>query len=154
MYNQEVFKLEKYKYILARKQSLNEATFKITAIYQVAIAALGLAQYNVIAMLKADSISFEVAKLSSLCLIIMLSILTVLVVALLVGGILAWLKYRRDESEIEQDVFGMPRSPVKFTSILTWYETYIAITVMVVFSLCLWAYLEKLGPLLSLLAGK
>ncbi|WP_236197031.1 hypothetical protein [Pseudomonas glycinae] len=154
MYNQEIFKLEKYKYILARKQSLNEATFKITAIYQVAIAALGLAQYNVIAMLKADSIIFEVAKLFSLCIIVMLSILTVLIVALLVGGILAWLKYRRDESEIEQDVFGTPRLPVKFTSILTWYETYIAITVLVVFSLCLWAYFEKLGPLLSLLAGR
>ncbi|WP_095125921.1 hypothetical protein [Pseudomonas sp. Irchel s3a12] len=154
MYNQEVFKLEKYKYILARKQSLNEATFKITAIYQVAIAALGLAQYNVIAMLKADTITFEVASLSSLCLILMLTILTILIVALLIGGILAWLKYRRDESEIEQEVFGKPRSPVKLTSIFTWYETYIAITVALVFSLWLWTYFERLIPLLCLFAEK
>lgn len=153
MYNKENFKLEKYKYVLARKQSLNEATFKITAIYQVAIAALGLAQYNVIAMLKANSITLEVALLSSLCLIVMLAILTVLIVALLIGGILAWLKYRNDESEIERDVFGQSRAPVKLTSSLTWYETYIILTVLLVFSVCLWAYFERLTPLLSLLAG-
>jgi hypothetical protein len=154
MCNQEAFKLEKYKYILARKQSLNEATFKITAIYQVAIAALGLAQYNIIAMLKADSITFEVASLSSLCLILMLTILTILIVALLIGGILAWLKYRRDESDIEQGVFGKSRSPVKLKSIFTWYETYIVITVIMVFSLWLWTYFERLTPLLCSLAIK
>ncbi len=154
MYNQENFKLEKYKYILARKQSLNEATFKITAIYQVAIAALGLAQYNVMAMLKVSSITLDVASLSSLCLIVMLAILTVLIVALLIGGILAWLKYRYDESEIEREVFGVSRPSVKLASILTWYETYIILTVVLVFFVCLWAYFQRLMPLLSLLADK
>ena len=154
MYNQESFKLEKYKYILARKQSLNEATFKIAAIYQVAIAALGLAQYNIIAMLKASSITLEVASLSSLCLIVMLAILTVLIAALLIGGILAWLKYRYDEGEIERDVFGKSRAPVKLASIFTWYETYIILTVVLVFFVCLWAYFERLTPLLNVLAGE
>jgi hypothetical protein len=154
MFNPEPFKLERYKYILARKQSLNEATFKITAIYQVAIAALGLAQYNIIVMLKSDAISFEVASLSSLCLIFMLSILTVLILALLMGGILAWLKYRDDEKEIETEVFGTARTAVKLSSIFSWYETYIAITVLAVFSLSLWAYIERLTPLLILLGSK
>jgi hypothetical protein len=154
MYNQENFKLEKYKYILARKQSLNEATFKITAIYQVAIAALGIAQYNIIVMLKANSITLEVASLSSFCLIVMLAILTTLIMALLIGGILAWLKYRYDESDIERDVFGKSRTPVKLASSFTWYETYILLTVLLVFLVCLWAYFERLTPLLTLLAGE
>lgn len=153
MANQEIFKLERYKYILARKQSLNEATFKITAIYQVVIAALAISQYNVIVMLKSKSISYDIAQFSSICLFFMLAILTVLIVALLVGGVFAWLKYRRDEQEMEIDVFGISRARVGFFNIFSWYETYIVITVLAVFALGLWAYFERLVPLLLILSA-
>jgi len=154
MSNKDDFILERYKYVLERKHSLNEATFKITAIYQAIIVALGLAQFNVISMLNSKKITLDLAKLSSQCLLFMLAILTALILALLIGGIYSWLKYRADEKELEEKVLGTSREATKFRNILSWYETYIALTVIIVFALSLWAYFEKLVPLLEVLGAR
>jgi uncharacterized iron-regulated membrane protein len=147
------FLLERYKYILARKQALNEATFKIAAIYQAVLLALGLAQFNVIAMLNAKSISLEIAKFASLSIQIMLVTLTVLILSLLVGGILSWLKYRKDEGNIDLAIMGVSRMPVKLSSALRWYETYIAITILVVCILSIWGYNYSLPILMGTISG-
>nr|AVJ40384.1 hypothetical protein CLM75_24710 [Pseudomonas lurida] len=149
MADKQDFTLERYKYILERKQSLNEATFKIAAIYQVIIVALGLAQFNVIAMTSSKSITLSTAEFASTCLLCMLAILTLLIIALLLGGIFSWLKYRSDERNIEIQIFGKSREPTSISNIFRWYETYIALIVILVFAATFWTYIYRVYPLLK-----
>ncbi|WP_122318177.1 hypothetical protein [Pseudomonas cichorii] len=132
MYDKNIFLLERYKYILLRKQHLNEATFKIAAIYQVLLLALAAGQYNVITLWRGLTITKELASFFSSCLLAMIIALSTLILTLLIGGVASWLKYRKDESEIEVAVHGKKRSPVTFTSIFRWYETYLGIIVATV----------------------
>lgn len=138
MYDKNSFLLERYKYILTRKQHLNEATFKIAAIYQVILLALAAGQYNVIVQWKAAAITGHIAELFSMCIAVMIFALSALILTLLIGGIASWLKYRRDETNIELAVHGTSRAPVRFASIFRWYETYLGGVVIAVF--IGWAY--------------
>lgn len=148
MLNKELFLIERYKYILSRKQSLNETTFKVAAIYQVVIIALAIAQFNIIQMRSAHTITFIESQFYTNCLMIMLTILTFLIISLLLGGVFAWLKYRKEESNIEFEAFGQSRGLAKFSNIFRWYETYIAIIVIIVYISALWAYFKILAPML------
>lgn len=148
MINKEKFLIERYKYILSRKQSLNETTFKIAAIYQVIIIALAASQYNVVTLLKSKVLDKNIAIFFSNCLIVMLTILTSLTITLLVGGIFSWLKYRHEESLIESEAFGTSREKPKVFNILRWYETYLVTIVLLIFFLALGAYFKVLYPTL------
>lgn len=152
MHNDQEFKLERYKYILAQKRSLNSKTFKVVAIYQALIGALGLAQFNVMSMLHKKSISLEIAFFSSQCLLVMLVVLTTFILFLLVGGIFSWLNYRDDEKEIEMEVFGKSRGVLSLKSIFWWYETYIIVIVILMLSLAIWVYINKIFPFLDFIA--
>lgn len=138
MYDKNAFLLERYKYVLLRKQQLNEATFKITAIYQVLLLALAAGQYNVVTQWKSQAITGQIADTFSKSVMAMVIALSVLIMTLLAGGIFSWLKYRRDESQIELAVHGITRPAVAFKSIFRWYETYLAL--IVVFVLVCWIY--------------
>jgi hypothetical protein len=148
---EETFLLEKYKYILSRKQALNESTFKIAAIYQALILGFAVAQYNVLVAAYAKTISLEVALFSSACLMAMLVAITLLILSLLVGGVFAWLKYRKDESSIECTILGTNRPSVTWKSILSWYETYLALIVLAVGGSGVYVYLYVLFPKLCYL---
>lgn len=148
MLNKEAFLIERYKYILSRKQSLNETTFKIAAIYQVIIIALAIAQFNIITMRSARTVTLEEASFFSGSLMVMLTILTFLIISLLLGGIFSWLKYRKEESKIELETFGRSRELTKISNIFRWYETYIALIVIIVQVLISWAYFNILTPML------
>jgi hypothetical protein len=132
MYDTNAFLLERYKYVLLRKQALNEATFKIAAIYQAVLLALGLGQYNVLVLYQSGALSAVNARLYSNLLLAMLFVLSALVLTLLVGGIFAWINYRNDEAEIELKVAGIKKDRIKMLSIFSWYETYIGAIVLVV----------------------
>lgn len=132
MYDANAFLLERYKYVLSRKQALNEATFKIAAIYQAVLLALALGQYNVMSLFEAGTTGADNAKLYSGFLLAMLVILSSLVLTLLAGGILAWFNYRQDESDIEYAVSGCAKAKISLLSVFSWYETYIVIIVLVV----------------------
>lgn len=145
--------LEKYKYILARKHALNESTFKIAAIYQALIIGLGVAQYNILVSVNAKAISSRLAMFSSAGLMIMLIIVTTLILCMLVGGIFAWSKYRKEESGIEFKAIGTKKDPATFKSIFSWYETYLAMVVLLVGALGLYAYVAILFPELKSVSG-
>lgn len=145
--------LEKYKYILSRKQALNESTFKIAAIYQALILGVAIAQYNVLVSMQAKAIDFRVSFLSSASLMVALVVITALILSLLIGGVFAWFKYRKDESVIELAVLGTVRAPVRFRSVFSWYETYIALVVLAVGIGGLYVYLAVLFPELNSLLG-
>lgn len=151
MDTKEAFALEKYKYILLRKQSLNDATFKIATIYQALIIGLGVAQYSVLTSHQAHTIDLKLALQASICLMTMLIVITFLILSLLIGGILAWIKYRKDESSIALEYFEKPREPIKPLSIFSWYETYLALVVLIVAILGTTGYVKLLLP--NLIAG-
>ena len=124
------FILERYKYIMTRKRDLNEASLKITTIYQAAIALLFPGQFNVFSYWKSGLFTKELAISASVGLLILLFAVTVLNVALFIGGIAAWFKYRKDEAAIEREVLGSARKAPSIGSVLTWYETYLVMVVI------------------------
>ncbi|MBD8197605.1 MULTISPECIES: hypothetical protein [Pantoea] len=150
MLNRESFLLERYKYILLRKQTLNEATFKIAAIYQVIIITLAAAQYNIINLLNTYKIDKIKAIFFSNCLMAMLLILTIFTVTLLIGGVFSWLKYRNEESDIEQEAFGLSRKKPKLTNVVRWYETYLVLTILLIFIASSTTYVKIVYPMLNL----
>ncbi|MDX7798086.1 hypothetical protein ACEUBU_03425 [Aeromonas caviae] len=149
MYDKNAFFLERYKYILLRKQHLNEVTFKIAAIYQVLLLSLAAGQYNVVILRKNLTINGEMALFFSKCLMTMLIALSALILTLLAGGIFSWIKYRKDEADIELAVHGNTRPPVKPLSIFRWYETYLGVIVMIVLFGWIYTYNTHISIMLS-----
>lgn len=146
------FLLEKYKYILARKQALNEATFKIAATYQTLVIALGVAEYTIISQLNEKKINIALATYATLTTYTLLSILTSFVILLLAGGVKSWLKYRKDEALVELEAMGKTKEPVKPIDIFRWYETYIILVVLIIFIVSTWSLKATLLPLIKSLA--
>lgn len=151
MSNQSAFQLERYKYILLRKQSLNEATFKIATIYQVIAVGLGIAQYNVFASYQAKTIDKFLLCSATIMLLVFFVMLTLLIFSMLIGGVFAWLKYRREEAELEEKVFNQSSGNVSAKSVFRWYETYLVATVFVLGVIVVLGYLYILLPKISLL---
>lgn len=128
--NRESFLIERYKYVLEQKRTLNEKTFKIVSLFQVVIAAIAAGNYEVIKSTQGGEISSATAILAIHILYGGFLIATIACLSLLVGGIVSWLDYRTDESRIEAYVHGNPKSKIKLTAPLRWYETYIALTML------------------------
>ena len=143
----ECFALEKYKYVLARKQDLNDATFKIAAMYQALIIGVGVAQYSVLKSFYAQEISSSLAKQASLSLMGMLLLTSLLIISLLVGGVFSWLKYRGDESTLANEFLGKSKDNIKLVSIFSWYETYLVLVVFLVAVVSVIGYWNILFPI-------
>lgn len=122
------FLLERYKYVLMRKNDLNDKTFKIVAFYQALLLSVGAAFYTVNTNIHQLSLSV----MYSTSLIGLLTISTVFLLLLLLGGIFSWVNSRNHESEILLSVFGIERERIKKRHVLFWYETYIIIAMFVV----------------------
>ncbi|MGX0954494.1 heme/copper-type cytochrome/quinol oxidase subunit 2 [Pseudomonas viridiflava] len=146
MSNSLSIELERYKYILARKQSLNEATFKIAAIYQVIIVGLGIGQYNVMVALQSRTIDQFTALSATIMLAVFIAMLSSLIISLLIGGVFAWLKYRREETQILSTAANIDKDAVSFWSIFRWYETYLVIVVFAMGLISLLTYYYILIP--------
>ncbi|MFF7063054.1 hypothetical protein [Pseudomonas sp. NPDC008258] len=145
----EELKLEKYRYVLAQKQALNEATFKIVAVYQALVLALAAGQYTVVTAYDKAQLKPAWALPSSYMLLGLFIMVSVLILALLVGGVLSWKGYRDDESEIEHEVLGVPKDAIKWRSLLCWYETYLVVFVLVVGGLGVWVHLKYVFPIFA-----
>lgn len=121
----QLFLLERYKYILKQKQDLNERTFKISAVYQATIVLVCSAQYKILLDIQKADISYENGKSFSWACFAILCTASAYYLALIIGGLLAWLKYRRDEASIEEKVFGSGRAAPSVRDFMRWYESYL-----------------------------
>ncbi|MFK3681005.1 hypothetical protein [Pseudomonas sp. NPDC088890] len=123
--------LEKYKYVLSQKQALNEATFKIITVYQALVLALFAGQFAVVMATK-DKLPVESGLYASWVLLALFVMISLLVLALLVGGVFSWLSYRQDESELasKYKVAVAAKKPVAWADVLRWYETYLVLFVV------------------------
>ena len=79
------FILEKYKYVLSRKRDLNDATFKIVAMYQAGLALLVSGQFAILAATVSFHLEKSVARAAALTLFALMCILTMSSL-LLLGG--------------------------------------------------------------------
>ncbi|WP_252088843.1 hypothetical protein [Pseudomonas sp. MWU13-3659] len=146
---EENFKIEKYKYILARKQALNEVTFKIVAVYQALILALFAGQYAVYTSAGKGTLTPALALQSTYVLFALFVMVSVLILALLVGGVFSWMSYRQDESEIELAVTGVPKRPIALADLWRWYETYLVLFVLVFSGGGIWGYMKFILPVFN-----
>ncbi|WEK29130.1 MAG: hypothetical protein P0Y58_19760 [Candidatus Pseudomonas phytovorans] len=145
----EELKLEKYRYVLAQKQALNEATFKIVAVYQALVLALAAGQYTVVTAYAKAQLKPSWALPSSYMLLGLFIMVSALILALLVGGVLSWKGYRDDESKIEHEVLGVPKAAIKWRSLLCWYETYLVLFVLIFGGLGIWVHVKYIFLILT-----
>lgn len=150
MTNYNEFLLERYRYILSQKKSLNEATFKIAGIYQAAVVAVGAAQYGIFTEVRAAKLDVQSAIYFNNCVFVFFSLVTFLTVCLLLGGVFSWVDYRKDEAGIEITVFGVGRSTPAWGSIFRWYETYLTLAVVCFFAIGVYSHFHFVLPLVGL----
>ncbi|KQT52406.1 hypothetical protein ASG62_14355 [Aureimonas sp. Leaf427] len=148
--------VERYKYILDQKKSLNERTFKIAAFYQAVTLAVATAQFKVVSEAANKSLRTTLAVDASWGLFIIFCFVSMVTVLLLVGGITAWADYKIEEEALEAGLLSDTRIEGRFFDFLKWYETYLiaaAILGVVLYLLMLkfrvLGILETLGSQLS-----
>lgn len=142
----EAVLLERYKYILDQKKNLNERTFKIASVYQVLVLAIVTGQFSIVSDERSGRLDQQIAIDASWGLFILLAIVTFILFALIIGGILAWLGYRKDEIDIEMLVRGVSRNEPKLRDIFKWYETYILLAGMIGLGFYSYAIIWKIIP--------
>lgn len=75
-------------------------------------------------------------------LILVLIFTTALLILLLIGGILAWLDIRKEESELINLVFKKQKDDVKILDVLRWHESYVTLSFIVITSTIAISYFE------------
>jgi hypothetical protein len=124
--------IERYKYVLRRKEALNEATFKIATIFQAGLIVLVAGQYAIVAAATSGNLDRDVARSGSTILAGMMVVLSVFALVLLISGAISWRSYNAEEKKFEEEVFPDNRSEGATLRIFRWYETYIAAAVLVI----------------------
>ncbi len=151
----ESFLSRRHEYILRRRESLNEMTFKIFSIFQLALASLSAAQFAVLKDVESSEISKDVALFASSAVLGFFMIAVMGYISLSFGGMLAWINYRREESEIEVAVGMESRPPPGVSDLVKWYEFYLIILVIVVAACVIVWYFAWLFPhLCSIVPGR
>jgi uncharacterized iron-regulated membrane protein len=127
----EPFLLERYRYVLEQKRQLNGATFRIAATYQALLLATGGGAFAVIERTLNESVPVLFALLCLRALTIFVLLLGAFGALMVASGIVSWLKYRRDEADIEVQVYSSARPAPVVRNIFRWYETYILMMIVV-----------------------
>lgn len=126
------FLLEKYRYVMDQKKNLNDNVFKIVALYQASTALVAFAQYTLLQGVRESEISKDTAIELSWWVYYILIAFSALCIIMVVGGVYSWRGYRRDQIEIETQVFGVASDPPSWRNAWRWYETYIIAAIVVI----------------------
>ena len=70
--------------------------------------------------------------------------------ALIIGGVLAWLGYRKDENDIELIVVGVSRGHPRLRDAYKWYESYILLAGALAMGGYTWAVLRIVIPAINI----
>jgi len=121
------FTLERYKYVLGQKKDLNEKSFKLATVYQAAVILACGATYKVVCDARSGVVTAQEGLAFEWAIFGIMTLASLFFALLIAGGLLSWLKYRRDEADIEFAVTGTCRPAPGRSDILRWYETYLII---------------------------
>jgi hypothetical protein len=133
---------ERFRYILRQKEKLNESTFKIASFYQVVFFGLIAGGGYLLEAAKSEKLdAYQVKSLGFLgaAFGVLVSIICIL---LITSGVLSWLKYRREEHEIELEVHGSTRPAPTGKDVLRWHETYVVIAMVAMTTFLIIGYLK------------
>jgi energy-coupling factor transporter transmembrane protein EcfT len=141
--------IERYKYVLEQKRSLNQNTFTILTIFQGGAAVLVAAQYSVCVELLKTPATKHVAFVASCVVITLFVLLGVFSIIFIVGGISNWFRYKNEQSNIETEIFEIPSQSSKNLNLLTWYETYVIAVIVIILAMCVYVEIEYIFPMLN-----
>lgn len=125
--------VERYKYILDQKKSFFSATFKILTLYQAVLLAVSALQFRIIEKFLDGSVDASLAAISTWSIYWMHSILAFTCIASLVSGIISWLRYKKDEYEIEKQFSIEEKVPTggrSYLKALSWFESWIMVGII------------------------
>ena len=145
---EESLKLERYKYVLEQKKGLNERTFKIVTIYQAIVLALAGAQFKIMAELADNKLDSALASDATWILFGIFVFISTTTVALLGGGLAAWMGYKRDEASIISYSIGNDDNMPFIKKIFRWYETYLILAIVAGVILYLIALFNCIFPII------
>lgn len=129
------FFLERYKFVLDQKKALNKASLQVITFYQGAFASVCAGQFAVVALNSAGNLKMELARLASYSLAFILGIASLFALSLIASGMISWLHYRDEESEIESKYMEVSRRKPSIRDIFKWFETYISASIFAMFAI-------------------
>lgn len=130
--------VERFKYIQDQIKILNENTYKILGIYQTLTTAVVTAAIALFVGFPKLTIEVDVARAGLTALLLLATAIAVFTILLLAAGILSWFDYRQEEVELLNTYFysGFRKSP-SWKNFFRWYETWIAVAI-VVLTILMW----------------
>lgn len=132
------FVIERYKYILQQIHTINENVYRFLALFQAVSTALVTATLALFVGHNKWGIPPDVAHAGIVGLLLLITASAAFVVLLIIVGIASWIDYRQEECELAHRFFLSDfRTPPRLRNCLRWYETYIALFIIIVTSL-LW----------------
>lgn len=127
------FKLERYKYILQQLNSLNEQTHKYLTLFQTLITAIVGGAIVIFISWKELKVDAAIAKMALNGIVILIIILTLFVVSSVIAGIFSWMDYRREESNLINDIVGSKfRELPSWRNIWRWHELYVLLFLVII----------------------
>ena len=123
---------KRYSYLLSQKQALNERSFKILAVFQGLCVLLCGAMYKIYetAIAQSSSSSQSSRGFIVLCLVLLAAVACFALLSL-GAGVASWMRYRNEEIHLEQGS-GLPeRTRTSWNDAFRWYETYMALAIIV-----------------------
>lgn len=121
---------ERYKYILAQKQALNDKTFKIASFYQAFTIIIASGQFEIVRSFRKGEIDATFSVTSSWCLLSISVLVSIISLAMMIGGICAWRSYGIEEENLLSSSPSQLKKPSLLYRSLSWYETYIILAIL------------------------
>jgi hypothetical protein len=124
--------LERYRYILAQIQSVNESAYKFLGLFQTLTTAIVAGGLSLFVGYKKWGIPPPAARTGVVGLLVLETIVAAFTAALIVAGMASWMDYRREETELTDTYFkpGFRSSP-RLRNMYRWYEPYMLALVLV-----------------------
>jgi hypothetical protein len=126
------FGLERYRYILAQINTVNENVYRFLAIYQAIASATVTAGLALFVGYRGWKIDVSVARTGVIGLACLETVVALFTMLLIFIGVLAWLDYRREECELTDKLVRMGfRQQPRIGNFFRWYETYIILFIAI-----------------------
>lgn len=131
---------ERYRYILRRIETLNEAGHRMMRFYYSLASAIVGAGVAVFVGWKKLGVSPALAETAVFGLVLLLLLLAVFVVLSLVANLFSWMAYRREEAVLSRNhAPELSRDEAKWSNAWRWTETYDVLFVICSVSI-MWAF--------------
>ncbi|WP_313052463.1 hypothetical protein [Stenotrophomonas cyclobalanopsidis] len=145
--SKQAYLARRHEYVLKRREALNQNTFKIFSTLQGVLVLLFTGQFYVIRDVTNGALTPQLAFSATIFIGSMAAFSIIAYVLMTIGGMLAWVNYRKEEQDIEGQIGVPPRAMPRFKDVLKWYEFYLLVLVLLFSVGIYFAYASYLMPL-------